>query len=78
MEKLPPEILSSFKKALTHLTGHKRRIYSAELAKAHFDGSATKVERYLGVSRQLVSLGLKELETGIQCLENYHLRGKKN
>ena len=77
MDKLPLPVLKSFKQALEKLTGHERRLYAAELAKAHFDGSPTKMERSLGVNRMMVRLGLKELESGIRCVDNYHLRGSK-
>ena len=77
MEKRCPSVLQSFKQALNKLTGHKRRLYAAELAHAHFDGSPTKMERHLAVNREMVRLGLKELESGIRCVDNYHLRGRK-
>ena len=77
MEKIDSKILSSFKSALQKLTGHNRRIYAAELAKTYYDGSARKTERALGVSREVVALGLKELETGISCVEQFNLRGRK-
>lgn len=77
MEKIDSKILSSFKSALHKLTGHNRRIYAAELSKTYYDGSARKTERALGVSRKVVALGLKELETGICCVEQFNLRGRK-
>lgn len=77
MNHLSEDILNSFKSALNLLTGYERRKYAAELTNQYFDGSESKAERYLGVSRKMVLTGLKEQETGIRCLENFHLRGRK-
>ncbi len=70
-------MLTHIKSALTKLTGHKRRLYAAEIANAYFDGSARKTERALSVSREMVQLGLNELRTGIRCLENTMTKGRK-
>jgi hypothetical protein len=77
METLSPNVLSSFKSALNKMTGHTRRLFVAELAKSYFDGSSRKTERALGVSREMVDLGLQELNSGIRCLENFSQRGRK-
>jgi len=77
MEKIDSTVLTSFNSALHKLTGHKRRLYAAELANTYYDGSARKTERSLGVSREVVTLGLKEMETGIRCMENFSSRGRK-
>lgn len=77
MEKLSPQFLSSLKSGLNLLTGYQRRTYAAELTKKHFDGSIYKAERYLGLCRKMVALGLKEQETGFRCLENFQARGRK-
>jgi hypothetical protein len=74
---LTPEIIESLKSALQKLTGNKRRSYAAELCTTYFDNSPRKVERALGVSREMTKLGLQERRSGICCLENYHLRGRK-
>ena len=77
MEKLSSEYISSLKSGLNLLTGYKRRCYAAELTEKYFDGSIYKAERYLGVGRVMVGLGLKERETGIRCIENFSARGRK-
>ena len=77
MEKLSVEIKESFNLALSLLTGYERRKYAAFLAKRYFDGSARKTERELRVSRAVVELGIKEQETGLCCIENFHDRGRK-
>jgi hypothetical protein len=77
MKILSPVVLSSFKLALRKMTGYTRRLFAAELAKSYFNSSSRKTERILGVSRDMVDLGLHELRTGIRCLENFGQRGNK-
>lgn len=77
MEKLSCDVIESFKSGIKLLTGYERRKYVAELSQKHFDGSPRKTERALGVSRNLVVKALKEQSSGIRCVENFSLRGKK-
>ena len=49
----------------------------AQVTKDYFDSSPRKAETVLGWSRKTVQKGLKELETGIICADNYHQRGRK-
>src|SRR5882724_13222749 len=49
----------------------------AKVTNDYFDGSSRKVESDLGWSRHTVHKGLKELETGFVCLDNYPARGRK-
>lgn len=74
---LSPQILASFKSALTKLTGYERRQYAAELCESFFDSSPRKMERKLSVSRTMIQLGLNEKTSGIRCVDSYHLRGAK-
>ncbi len=77
-EVVPEEkILNSFKSALKRLKGYERRQFAAELCRDYFNSSPRKMERYLSVRRDMVELGLKELETGYRCVENFHLRGRR-
>ena len=77
MDTLSPAVIESFNLALQKLTGHKRRAYAAELAITYFDGSSRKTERALAVSRQMVTLGLRERATGIRCLGAHTFKGRK-
>ena len=49
----------------------------AQITQEHLDGSARKAERELGWYRKTVEKGLKERETGINCVDNYAARGRK-
>ena len=77
MDNLPPEVISSFKTALSLLNGYKKREFAAEIAEKFFDKSSRKMERKLGVKREMVELGLHERRTGIRCMDAYELRGRK-
>jgi len=74
---LSPEVLKSFKSALTKLTGFARREFAAELCETYFDNSPRRMERYVGVSRNMIELGLHERRTGICCVDNFNSRGAK-
>ena len=74
---LSEKIKSSFKDAAKKLTGFKKRAFMAQVTKDYFNGSPRQAETQLGWSRQAVAMGLKELETGIICVDNYRARGRK-
>lgn len=63
--------------AAKKLTGPPKRAFMAQVTQDYFDGSARKAETVLGWSRQAIATGLKELETGIICVDNYRGRGRK-
>jgi len=57
--------------------GVAKRAFVAQTTIDHFEGSTRKAERTVGWSRKTVEKGLKELETGIVCVDNYKARGRK-
>ena len=74
---LPEKLITLFKDTARQLTGPNRRAFMARVTQAYFDSSPRKVESHLGWSRQAVSKGLKEVETGFVCLDDYSTRGRK-
>jgi len=74
---LTDNIKSTFKDAAQKLRGPAKRAFMANVTNDYFDGSSRKVESHLGWSRHTVHKGLKELETGFVCLDNYAARGRK-
>lgn len=77
MKKMNQELKEIIKDAAKRLTGYKKREYQAEKTLEYFGGSARKAEREMGWGRECVQKGLKELETGIRCLDNYQGRGNR-
>jgi hypothetical protein len=75
--ELSKSIITVIKNAASKLTGPKRREFMAETAMELLDGSPTKAERIFGWGRETVKLGLKELSSGITCIDNYTARGQK-
>jgi hypothetical protein len=74
---LTDNIKFTLQDAAKKLTGPAKRAFMANVTNDYFDGSARKVESHLGWSRHTVHKGLKELETGFVCLDNYAARGRK-
>ncbi|QTA79376.1 Transposase DDE domain-containing protein [Desulfonema limicola] len=77
MIKMDNKVKAIIKNAAQKLTGYKRREYQAEITLEYFEGNARKAEREMGWGRECVEKGLKELETGIRCIDNYQGRGRK-
>ena len=74
---LTEKIKSTLKDAAKKLTGFKKRAFMAQVTIDYFNSSPRKAETRLGWSRQAIAVGLKELETGIVCVDNYQARGRK-
>ena len=58
------------------LTGHKRRVFVAEVTIRLCDGNARQSEEQFGWGRETVSKGLRELEQGTACVDNFQARGR--
>lgn len=71
------KIKSTLKDAALKLTGFKKRAFMAQVTIDYLDNSPRKAETQLGWSRKAIATGLKELETGIVCIDNYQARGRK-
>ncbi|MCK5523867.1 MAG: transposase [Thiomargarita sp.] len=75
--ELSKSIITVVKNAACKLTGPQRREFLAETTIELLDGSPNKAERIFGWGRETVKLGLKELTSGITCVDNYTARGNK-
>lgn len=65
------------KDAAKKLTGVAKRAFVAQTTIDHFEGSTRCASRIMGWSRKTVEKGLKELEMGIVCVDNYKARGRQ-
>lgn len=63
-------------RAADRLTGHQKRLFQGEVAVALCGGSARRAERRFGWGRDAVETGLRELASGIRCVENFPARGR--
>lgn len=75
--ELSEKVKKVIKNAAKKLTGYKRRQYMAQTTQELLKGSARQAERVFGWGRKTVEKGLKELETGFRCVDNYQARGRK-
>lgn len=77
MSKLTEAIQFTIDHAARLLTGAKKRKYMAEITSEFFEGNTRQAERALGWGRATIEKGLRELATGIECVDNYSARGNK-
>jgi hypothetical protein len=59
------------------LKGHQRRLYMARVVKVLGRGGQQVVSQELGWNRNTVRKGIRELETGFICYDNYAARGRR-
>ncbi|MEI7992884.1 MAG: hypothetical protein WCH93_10710 [Actinomycetota bacterium] len=63
--------------AARSLTGHRRRLFQAEVTRVLCAGHARRAERRFGWGRANVATGLHERDSGIRCVENFATRGQR-
>jgi Rhodopirellula transposase DDE domain len=56
------------------LTGHKRRLFIAEVTLTLCEGNARRSEERFGWGRETAEKGLRERVSGVRCLENFAAR----
>ncbi|RJS72924.1 hypothetical protein CW714_03925 [Methanophagales archaeon] len=77
ISKISEEAREIFKKTAKKSSGTTRGEYIATITIELLDGNARKAERVFGWGRATVKKGMRELATGIKCIDNYSARGKK-
>ena len=63
--------------AVKRLKGYEKREYQAKIAIDYYEGNARKTERAMGWGRESLKVGIKELETGIRCINRDNAKGRK-
>src|SRR6266545_6626114 len=59
------------------LKGHARRRFMAQIVKELGSGGQRRAERELGWNRETIRKGMRELQSGLICLDNFAARGRK-
>ena len=77
MDELSSKHLQTIKQASKYLSGHKKRIFQAQVTQDYLNGSARKAERVFGWCRKAVETGLNENRSGFECICNYSARGNR-
>lgn len=74
---ITPEIREIWQQTLDQLSGQARRLFMASVVTGMGRGGAARAKRELGWDRTTVRKGMHELQSGVICLDNVHLRGRK-
>lgn len=77
MNRLDTNLAVLLKSGLQKLTGSKRRSFAGEICELYFGGCSRKMERELGGCRDMIYQGQQENRTGIVCVPDYRLVGRK-
>lgn len=75
--EITPELKAALNETKAKLKGFDRRRFMAQIVIALGPGGQRRAMRELGWNRNVIIKGMKELESGIQCLDNYSGRGRK-
>ena len=59
------------------LKGHARRRFMAQAVKELGPGGQRRAERELGWNRETIRKGMREVKSGLICLDNFTARGRK-
>ena len=70
-------LLPGLKIAASNLKGSARRMYLGQLALDLGDGGKSLVSRELGISRQTLRKGIREVVSGQAQVDNFQARGRK-
>src|SRR5205823_10458157 len=74
---LTDSLKSLFVETAQTLKGHARRRFMAQTVQELGSGGQRRAERELGWNRETLRKGMRELESGLICLDNLAARGRK-
>ena len=74
---ITPKTKDIWQQTLNQLNGQARRLFMASVVTGMGRGGAAWAKRELGWDRTTVRKGLHELESGVVCLDNVRMRGRK-
>lgn len=77
MKEISDELKNTFRETANTLQGSDRRLFMARIVSSLGRGGQAYAEKELGWNRGTVRKGLRELESGIVCLDNFAGRGRK-
>lgn len=76
IENLTPELKKFINDTRSKLKGCERRKYMAHVVRLMGKGGQLRAERELGWDRKTIIKGTKELQSNIDCIDNFHSRGR--
>ena len=75
--QLTESLKEIFKSNAEQLKGHVRRIFMAKVVKELGKGGQRLAETEIGWNRVTIRKGMRELESGLICVDNFSARGRK-
>ena len=75
--KLTNDVKTVIQKAVALLNGAARRVFMASVVKQMDRGGQRLASVELGWNRDVIRKGLRELQSGIVCVDAFNLRGRK-
>jgi hypothetical protein len=75
--ELAEEMVAVLRGGAEALRGGDRRLFMARAVDAMGRGGAWRAQLRLGWNRGTIRKGLRELRSGVRCIDAYHLRGRK-
>ena len=75
--ELTSEVKNTIQKAFKLLKGASRRFFMASVVLQLDKGGQRLAEQELGWNRDLIRKGLRELKSGMTCVDNFSSRGRK-
>jgi hypothetical protein len=77
-KNVTPEMKELFIETAKVLQGHQKRLFMARTVKSLGRGGLKYAREQLGWDKNTIWKGQNELRTGIECLDAFHLRGRKS
>ncbi|KPA10429.1 transposase [Candidatus Magnetomorum sp. HK-1] len=74
---IPNSMQDILKYAASYLKGNKRRVLMAKTVKSLGDGGQRLAESVLGWNRKTIRKGMHELNSGLECIDNFSGRGRR-
>lgn len=76
MDGVPETYEALLRSAAQRLSGHRRRLFQAEVTLALCGGNPRQAEARFGWGRATIQKGLRELASGVRCLEYFAGRAR--
>ena len=76
INEITPELRKFLNETRSKLKGSERREFMANVVLLLGRGGQSRAERELGWDRKTIGKGIKELKTGIRCIDNFSGRGR--
>jgi len=76
IDELTPELKKFINETRSKLKGSQRREFMSNVVILLGRGGQSRAEHELGWDRKTIGKGIKELKTGIRCIDNFANRGR--